>query len=144
MMDVIKSTKLIVNINDERFESYMKMADAMGIDTIVIDEEDVLSIDNQPITSDKKIYIVDVEPLESVLPAGRSNMAERKAAAQSAVHAEFQNVEDEPENIDKVVSMDFLKAQLSTKNQMKIRNIIALLSSCAVLIAFILEKLGIL
>lgn len=142
-MDLIKSTKLIANINDEHFANYMKMAEAMGIDTIVIDEDEVLSIDNQPVTSDKKIYVVNVEPLESVIPTGQSESAMR-AAAQDSVHAEFQNVEDEPENIDKPINMDFLKAQLSTKNQMKIRNIIAIISSCAVLVAFILEKLGIL
>lgn len=69
----------------------------------------------------------------------------------------------EPENIDKVsvgnqlpfvkaqistenqenFGKDFLKAQLSTKNQMKIRNILAIISSIAVVIAFVLEKLGI-
>lgn len=59
------------------------------------------------------------------------------------VYPQFQNVTDEPENIDKKISVDFLKAQLSTKNQMKIRNVFAIISSVAVLVAFILEKLGI-
>lgn len=56
-----------------------------------------------------------------------------------AKFSDLANTVDEPENLGK----DFLKAQLSTKNQMKIRNILAILSSLAVVIAFILEKLGI-
>lgn len=53
----------------------------------------------------------------------------------------------EPENIDKVdlgTTLPFVKAQISTKNQMIIRNLLAVVSSIAVVIAFILEKLGIL
>lgn len=51
----------------------------------------------------------------------------------------------EPENIDKLDPLrPFVKAQLSTKNQMILRNILAVVSSIAVVIAFILEKLGIL
>lgn len=54
----------------------------------------------------------------------------------------------EPENIDKVptqgYSTPFVRAQISTKNQMILRNILAATSSAAVLIVFILEKLGIL
>lgn len=50
----------------------------------------------------------------------------------------------EPENIDKVVTQSpFVKAQLSTKNQMILRNILAVLSGLGVIIVFILEKLGI-
>lgn len=50
----------------------------------------------------------------------------------------------EPENMDKLeVISPFVKAQLSTKNQMILRNIIAVLSSLGVVIVFILEKLGI-
>lgn len=51
----------------------------------------------------------------------------------------------EPENIDKLGSdiTPFVRAQLSTKNQMILRNVLAILSSIGVLIVFILEKLGI-
>lgn len=50
----------------------------------------------------------------------------------------------EPENMDKLeVRSPFVKAQLSTKNQMILRNIIAILSSLGVVIVFVLEKLGI-
>lgn len=52
----------------------------------------------------------------------------------------------EPENIDKMVIKDipdpFVRAQISTKNQMILRNILAALSSIGVVIVFILEKLG--
>lgn len=50
----------------------------------------------------------------------------------------------EPENVDKVeVPSPFVRAQISTKNQMILRNILALLSSLGVVIVFILEKLGV-
>lgn len=53
----------------------------------------------------------------------------------------------EPENLDKVeikeVPSPFVKAQISTKNQMILRNILAALSSLGVVIVFILEKLGV-
>lgn len=53
--------------------------------------------------------------------------------------ADLANVDDEPENIDK----DFLKAQLSTKNQVKFRNVMTIISYIAIITVFILEKLGI-
>lgn len=65
---------------------------------------------------------------------------EPKKVEDVGVFREFQNVDDEPENI----GLDFLRAQLSTKHQMLLRNVMAIVSSVAVLIAFILEKLGIL
>lgn len=53
----------------------------------------------------------------------------------------------EPENLDKVKIIEapspFVKAQISTKNQMILRNILAALSSIGVVIVFILEKLGV-
>lgn len=39
-------------------------------------------------------------------------------------------------------NQDFLKAQLSTKNQAMIRNVLAVISALSVMIVFILEKLG--
>lgn len=66
---------------------------------------------------------------------------EASVSAESEVRpmAELADVEIEPENL----GQDFLKAQLSTKNQMKIRNVLAIISSIGVVIAFILEKLGV-
>lgn len=50
----------------------------------------------------------------------------------------------EPENIDKVgTATPFVRAQISTKNQMILRNILAVVSSVCVVIVFILEKLGV-
>lgn len=53
----------------------------------------------------------------------------------------------EPENIDKVgvpIRHDpFVRAQISTKNQMILRNILAIISSIGVILTFILEKLGV-
>lgn len=72
---------------------------------------------------------------------------------QYEVSPQFQNVEDEPENIDKlpsqaessdsILSENFLRAQLSTKHQMIIRNAMAIVSALAVSLMYILEKLGI-
>lgn len=76
-----------------------------------------------------KVVQVDSQPLES----------NASVSAEVKPMAELADVDIEPENL----GQDFLKAQLSTKNQMKIRNILAIISSISVMVAFILEKLGV-
>lgn len=83
------------------------------------------NMDNQP--HEEKVSTLDI-------------LEDARASNSAKEFRDLANIDDEPENL----GQDFLKAQLSTKNQMKIRNILALISSLAVVIAFILEKLGIL
>lgn len=62
-----------------------------------------------------------------------------KPLGQIRAFRQLANVDDEPENIDK----DFLRAQLSVKHQSILRNVLAIVSSIAVAITFLLEKLGV-
>lgn len=84
------------------------------------------------------------EELKQVtLGTGESKIKEAPAENSTesvSLYADLANVNDEPENL----GQDFLRAQLSTKNQMKIRNVLAIISAVAVVIAFTLEKLGVL
>lgn len=160
-------TCMVVDVNDLNYEQRIKMAEVMEIPCIVIDNGEVISTSNVPVdefctlkmvNQEEEDYIYD-RKVDEFQPSSNSapNASEKTnhqepldahigpSKTVSPVHdapifQQFANVDDEPESIDK----DFLKAQLSTKNQAILRNVLAIISSLAVVVAFILEKLGVL
>lgn len=157
----IDETRLIVDINDEKFDKLMKMGELMEVPCIVTDHGEVLSYDDHPAEEYRKICILNDEeeerinnPILRAQPNDNVNSLYRDYRREKANQdvndtnmpigelpkfVELANVNDEPENIDK----DFLKAQLSVKHQSILRNVLALVSSVAVAITFLLEKLGV-
>lgn len=159
-------TSMIVDINDQNFEKLMKIGEILDLPRIIIDDGEVLSIDETPVEEFCTLHMLnesESEYLDLMVGPKESNysvkaaavkeepreMAECNGASKSSgqerpigklpAFTQFANVNDEPENINK----DFLKAQLSVKHQSIIRNVLALVSSIAVAITFLLEKLGI-
>lgn len=158
-------TSLVVDINDQNFEKFMKIGEVLEIPCIIIDDGEVLSISDTPVEEYCTLHMLNEKESELLdciaIPKKNSSKvktaaaktfsetAESEEASESdyagqpigklPVFEQLANVDDEPENIDK----DFLKAQLSVKHQSIIRNVLAVISSVAVAIAFLLEKLGI-
>lgn len=126
-MKVSDSIVIISAGDSSKKEALESMAKALGVQYKVLNFEE----------AEAGLYHPDLETDHVQLRFVR--MANRPVSEEDDF-SDLANVEDEPENLGK----DFLKAQLSTKNQMKIRNVLAIISSVAVVIAFILEKLGIL
>lgn len=126
-MKVSDSIVIISAGDSSKKEALESMAKVLGVQYKVLDFE----------KANAGLYHPDLETEHAQF---RSMSMQNRPAMKEDDFSDLANVEDEPENIGK----DFLKAQLSTKNQMKIRNVLAIISSIAVVIAFILEKLGIL
>lgn len=159
-------TSMIVDINDQNFEKLMKIGEILELPRIIIDDGEVLSIDETPVEEFCTLHMLnesESEYLDLMVGPKKSSYSAKAEAKRDEpcevagnneasrlnrqeqpigklpVFTQFANINDEPENIDK----DFLKAQLSVKHQSIIRNVLAVISSVAVAITFLLEKLGI-
>lgn len=157
-------TSLVVDINDQNFEKLIKIGKILKLPCIIIDDGEVLSIDNTPVDEYHTLRMINKSELLTIMALHKNSSPSCKDTSSKAVpcdttecnedsqskilerpvgklpeFVQFANVSDEPENLDK----DFLKAQLSVKHQSIIRNVLAVVSSIAVAIAFLLEKLGI-
>lgn len=120
-------------VSEENAVKVMNVLEAIGINYYLPDEEEASNAFITPTMTDgAQDQPIEPENIDKVSTESQFTSKD-EPATKADISAELGNI-----------SQDFLKAQLSTKNQMKLRNLLAIVSSIAVVIAFILEKLGIL